>query len=350
MSSAILTSILLLLFQTPGTATVSGRLLDDAGQPAKGAVVRVFRTTPNLDYQGGSVTTVDDNGTYRFSGVSPGTYYLGVGGQPTLAELGGSAVAQSTATEFPLQYYPGVRELNQATLVEVKAGSDTVIDMKVQRVKTYALRGFIIDAATGKPPASANISLISPSPSGHGGGGSYPFRSYDAGTGKFELRNVQPGSHVLQAQAQILDAAARAAGEAAWAVFPTARVDVVVNDKDLDDLALTLKRPASILGRVRVEGQPPAGQLSIHLTPLPNSTTRMPPRADVKPDGTFEVIGVLNGEYRVEVSTPRGLEVRSLQFAGTDVLNQPLRFSESVPGALDIVLRLKPNAGELGIR
>jgi hypothetical protein len=349
MSSAILTSILLLLFQTPGTATVSGRLLDDAGQPAKGAVVSVFRTTPNLEYQGGSVTTVDDNGAYRFSGVSPGTYYLGVGGQPSLADFGGPAGAQNTATEFPLQYYPGVRELNQATLVEVKTGSDTVINMKVQRVKTYALRGFIIDAATGKPPASANISLISPSPSGRGGG-SYPFRSYDAVTGKFELRNVQPGSHVLQVQAQSQDAAAFAAGEAAWAVFPTARVDVAVNDKDLDDLTLTLKRPASILGRVRVEGQAAASQLSIHLTPLPNSTTRMPPRADVKPDGTFEVIGVLNGEYRVDVSTPRGIEVRSMRFAGADVLNQPLRFSESVPGALDIVLGVKPNAGGLGIR
>jgi hypothetical protein len=58
------------------------------------------------------------------------------------------------------------------------------------------------------------------------------------------------------------------------------------------------------------------------------------------PDGTFTITGVSSGEFSVGPITglPPGYYVREARFAAADVLTQPLRFSGSATGSLEIVL------------
>jgi hypothetical protein len=137
-----------------------------------------------------------------------------------------------------------------------------------QPPQAFRVRGTIIDAATGRPPDNPKMKLIYNPLAGLRESPLSPI--YSSVTGKFEVDNVPPGSHILQANFQLLDAAARAAGEAAWSMFPTARVPIVVTDKDLEDVALILTRPIAVSGRVRIDGT---------MVAIRNGTLRLEPVA-----------------------------------------------------------------------
>src|SRR5688572_27188056 len=59
--------------------TVSGRILDENGQPALGIPIQLMRPAYNVNgrvYQAVGTTGADDRGQYRLFGVPPGRYYL----------------------------------------------------------------------------------------------------------------------------------------------------------------------------------------------------------------------------------------------------------------------------------
>jgi hypothetical protein len=208
-----------------------------------------------------------------------------------------------------------------------------------QPPQAFRVRGTIIDAATGRPPDNPKMKLIFKPLAGLRESPLSPI--YSSVTGKFEVDNVPPGSHILQANFQLLDAAARAAGEAAWSMFPTARIPIVVTDKDLEDVALILTRPIAVPGRVRIEGPPiaiPSGTL--RLEPAAGGTQWLPPTAFVQADGVFRVDGLVDGEYFLRFgSALRSHYVKTITYDGVDILNQPWRFSGSGGGTIEVVLR-----------
>jgi uncharacterized surface anchored protein len=66
----------------------------------------------------------------------------------------------------------------------------------------------------------------------------------------------------------------------------------------------------------------------------------------VNADGTFKVDNVSPGEYRVAVNAlPPGYYVKEVRLDQTDVLDQPMRFSGTVSGPLDIVV--SANGGQI---
>jgi hypothetical protein len=318
------------------TGAIAGRIFSETGQPAVNALVQVYRPSFNPQgktYQVAGATSADDRGEYRLYGIAPGRYYLSVGKQ---VETENPATSSNSARDYAFQLYPGVSELDQAVSIEVRPGSEITIDMKPRPRQGYAVRGSVIDPETGRPPGKVNLTLILRTLVGPR---SIPVRKYDPATGIFEAQEVTAGSYTLQAQTQVLnDPSVAAAGEAAWAVFPTARVPITVVDRDLEDVVLTLKRPIAVSGRVRVEGQPTATQARVHLRPI-GDRGRMTPVVDVQPDGTFRIFGLIEGDYFVEFQHyAPGLYVKSIRFDGTDILTQPFRVSGSENGTIEIIL------------
>src|SRR5206468_273168 len=178
----------------------------------------------------------NDRGEYRLYGIPPGNYYLNVGNGPGLLRRPGQAGfgnPGSIAT-YAVSFYPGVADLSQAALIEVKSGGEIIADMRVERQRMYRVRGRIIDSRTGQPPTMADVSLSYRSLSG--GGGSFSSGpSYDPASGAFELQNVIPGQYIIQAQipetnpfVRPTDAAAFAARAAAVAARPSAQVPLSV--------------------------------------------------------------------------------------------------------------------------
>jgi hypothetical protein len=113
--------------------TVSGRILDENGQPALGIPVQLLRQTYNATgrtYQAVGAAAADDRGQYRLFGVPPGRYYLNIGNPPgpirMVAPAGGGVIGGQLAggTAYAFSYFPGVADASQAVMIEVKSGQE----------------------------------------------------------------------------------------------------------------------------------------------------------------------------------------------------------------------------------
>jgi hypothetical protein len=337
------------------TATVTGRVLDENGRPATGAPVQLVRViyNPGKNYQSPVQGVADDHGEYRLSGVTPGRYYLVAGNPP------GPLRPASATQRFSLVYYPSGSSLEQASMIELKPGGEVSFDFRVQRIRSgYRVKGRIADATGSGLPANTEIMLGYQSPLSRGSFSNG--RNFDPATGAFELQNVPPGDYALQVQipgeplsvpqGQPLLLMMRQVEQASR---PRAITPIQVVDKDLDGVVLTVTRGATVNGRLIVEGQPLSvvpnfQQMTLSLVPADGSTpTGFPPASTpASEDGRFQVVGLRQGEYRVSLRATlpptSGLYIKSIRYAGDDVLTKPLKFSGSGSGEFEVTLGRGP--------
>jgi hypothetical protein len=335
-----------------GTATVSGRVLDENGQPATGAPVQLLRpvySAQGRNLQAVGVAAVDDRGDYRVFGVPPGRYYVLAGTPP-----GGARGAVSTA-RFSMVYYPDAGDVAQAVPVDAKSASEGRADMKVRRLtRTHSVRGRVIDATGAGLPANLAINLVYRFLNSSGPAGSA--QGFNPAAGAFEIQNVFPGEYLVQAslpaQAQVqsleTDPVALAARQAAQATRPTALASIRVVDADVEGVVLTLSTGVTTTGRFTLEGQPIAAlpnlnQIRLLLPlPVPTITGSAPVAFPPDADGNFQVVGLREGEYRVQVAplgTIPGFYVKSVRYGGADILGSLFKFTGSGSGTFEVVMR-----------
>jgi hypothetical protein len=244
-------------------ATVFGRILDRNGLPLPFATIRIqkidFRTGRSglVDIQ---TTITNDLGEYRIFWLTPGQYYVQASarGTPTFgsamlvnpggANTSGTSSQSRTRTmarvtrwvglepgeSFVPIYYPATPDLQKASLVDLRAGTELNIDFTIIPVRTRTVRGVMLDAATGQPVQGAiRASLYPVERYLQSGGNTLQFIS---DKGVFEFTEIRPGSYELGATAG--DLAARAL------------IDVPDHDVDVTLRALPTVRVA---GTVRVE-------------------------------------------------------------------------------------------------
>jgi hypothetical protein len=108
-------------------ASISGTVLDSAGEPIEAAGVKLLRkawdrNARRWDSQEMHFTHTDDRGAFRFAPLAPGTYYFSVDGgdqRSGLDEKGHPAPGSG-----PVTYYGGSVTFDHATPVELAAGRD----------------------------------------------------------------------------------------------------------------------------------------------------------------------------------------------------------------------------------
>ena len=332
-----------------GTAVVRGKVIDGEGNPVPGVQVqlqRYVKTPIGWGSQGAMRTLSDDRGEYRIFKVPPGQYYLAVGNPPDApVQTPAAGGADRLLRNYAFRLYPGVTSMEQAVPIDVRDGVELAFDLRTERQPVFRISGTALNSATGRPPDTANIRLISTTPSGEKRYDN-PKRNYNRETGKFELLDVAPGEYEVELRLTGIDTEARAAGEAAWAVFPIALEPVRVVDRDIEDVALIIVRPASVSGRLRVEDMPMPTNLRIQWAPW-SVSSRVPPSVTPGPQGEFRLIGLTKGEYGMQVRVPRGAYVKSIQYDGADILNEPWRFSGSVTGSASVEIVVRPRAAEV---
>jgi len=343
---------------------VAGVIRGADGRPQAGVPIQLLRATYNASGQRafhveGSART-NDRGEYRLYWLTPGRYYLSAGTAPGPNK--GSSTSAGNPNEVPdrsfaLTYYPGVRDARAAGLIDVNAGAELDgIDFIVPVQQLLRIRGRVTDSSTGQPPPAVGLSLAYRTLAGNSGAFSAG-EKYNAKTGEFELRNVPPGSYLVQALA--LDQPASKDGAdgqalvriAALATRPNARVPIEVSNADVDGVLLTLTAGVAVPGRITVDGMPVStipgwDRIRVQLKPALESAfgPGMQPAAPIpqapRADGGFTIAGVSPGEFLVGPITglPSGFSIKEARFGQADVLNQPLRFP-GVPGSgLEIVL------------
>ncbi|HEX4999376.1 MAG TPA: hypothetical protein VFY29_14205 [Terriglobia bacterium] len=159
----------------------------------------------------------------------------------------------------------------------------------------------------------------------------------------------------------------------------TGTATVVVSDRDIDNLVVTVTPAATIQGQIRVDGQiPPTTtlqQMRIQLQEVGTATRAtggLSASAQPQADGSFRLDNVAAGAYRVMVlalggggfggggrggfggggfggggggaparggpATPINVYLKESRFQGADALDSPLRISGPATGTLDLVV------------
>lgn len=106
-------------------ASLSGRVLDEVGEPVEGARVLLRRQAyqhgeKRWQAAGGQATT-DDRGQFRFRGLDPGKY-IAVADRDVPAV--NSQYGEEPSAYYRSTYYPNVRNQADASLVELEVGAE----------------------------------------------------------------------------------------------------------------------------------------------------------------------------------------------------------------------------------
>jgi hypothetical protein len=162
-------------FSVVSDGRLSGRVLDASGQPFQKAEITLC--DPNEKRYRLSLDTVytDENGRYEFKAISPGRYALGI-------RFDGLTNQNSP---FPLAYYPGVDNIDQATIVSIGDGERIEkYDLVLPPVPVERNVGGVVLWPDGKPAPNARIEYLQVNvPIGYGTKpdkeGRFSFKAYD---------------------------------------------------------------------------------------------------------------------------------------------------------------------------
>jgi hypothetical protein len=296
---------------------ITGRVLDAEGYPVSSANVMAMQ----YGYQQGKKVLLanrsaqsDDHGEYRIFDLFPGTYYV--------RSNGGRFMQASPRSA--LTYYPGTLAAAQAAPVEVTAaGEARSIDIRLQPLRAFAIRGKLPGAGAASSARSFNSFSVRPRPMDPGFPGAYSVSTRNNST--WEISGLAPGSYVVRMTGT--DPATNAAQVA------QAFVDIV--NSDVDGVELSFAPASGISGSVKLAGTAAAALDSLRVTLLPNDEG---PQLEsrVKADGTFSIPNVFPGAYRIGVEPVESVYPKSIRMGDRELPDRQLDVTGG--GSLTIVV------------
>jgi hypothetical protein len=363
-----------LVIRLTPTGNVSGRIRDAEKQPLADVPVRLLRAVYNRfgqrTLQSVASTRTNDRGEYRIYFVAPGRYYVNAGtsSNRTLDDWFQQRDSNVVETTYSSVYFPGVVDLNQAAILEVKPGADIDgIDLRLGRQELYRMRGRVIDSRTGQPPSSIRVSLFFRSDSG--GERVDSNSNYRTSDGTFEFRGLIPGSYWVIAEVFTPSRLAESVPPAAAvprlipvafqtgqttppqpAAAPLAKsiVPVDLGASDVEGILIAMTPGVSVSGRLRIEGQAPSTQaadlerMQIYLSArneLSSKFVKVPPPKATDAEWTFGIDGVTPGEYAAHViDLPPGFYLKEASLGGSDGLHTFVQITASEAGTLNFVI------------
>jgi len=149
--------------------------------------------------------------------------------------------------------------------------------------------------------------------------------------GTFEVQNVIPGTYEVVAMNSV-DGRQY-----------SARRRIEVGASDMEGVVLTMMRGADLQGRFTVEGQATVDitRLGLNLMPFEGETgIQSRPIAFIKPNSSFTLTGVTEGNYEVRVTGRHsGTYLKSVRVEGQDVLDAGMYVGPAgIKGLMEVVL------------
>ncbi len=338
-------------FHLPRGSAITGRVLDQDGEPLVRATVRAFRSRivqgeGRIEPAAGAQT--DDRGQFRIYGLVPGIYYVSATGNTTeiaralatdaewraqFANPGGAGdrgIARGGALDddgdvihltYAPTYYPGVATLADAMQVNVPLAQDVGgIDFSLQLVTAARVSGTVL--GSNGAAGNAVVMLVADEPRSTSTSQSYSTRTNRDGT--FSISNVPPGRYLVSARTGGGRGGRGAAGpDSEFALAPLS-----VSGGAVTGVTLMLGPGATITGQATFEGGalPSPSDLSrIRIGLWATSSQQIPMlggqmNATPRNDGTFTISNVPGGSRVVRVSgVPRPFALKSVYLDGHDV-------------------------------
>ena len=295
------------------TATLSGTVLDEYGDPLPGVYVVAEpldkSLMPGLDLIGNGNT--DDRGQFRFQ-TTPGKYRL----RTQLFNEGGSGLPEiRTDGTQPAKYrdvfFPGTESSAMAAVISVKPGEEhSGIEFHLVSTPALSITGFI-----SNPPANLEVCALdvtwgpTPDRMQSGTGGTQFNYGPDAKrTNQFSLGDLKPGSYRIRAHCQTNAGTLYSQVEA-----------LMLSGASVENVALRLSPGFEVNGvllPLRLWG---SSGSKPRISLQAEGMILMPgPTVEVAPDGSFTAKNVLPGRYTVAVEPlPENAFIQSIQPKGS---------------------------------
>jgi hypothetical protein len=304
---------------------IAGRVLDDDGDPVRGAQVQAMTYT----YQTGKKQLrnieqimANDKGEFRLFGLRPGTFYLRASGRNGRFR---GIVAPEAA--FTPTYFPNTTEAAHAAPIDVAAGAQLRgFDIRLRREPRYSVRGKRPEVKHEGAPVMMQIVRRD----GFGGDFHYSQRGDNE---TFEFMDVLPGSYIVLATVTE-DEKTRVARQA---------VEVV--NADVEGVTLNFVPAIEVTGSVRVEGTPRRPLENMRVFLQGDMAFRMGQNsAEVKPDGSFAIPNVLPDIYEITVGPTQGAYVKSIKFGDAEAQERRIDLTQ---GSGPVTVLLGTDVGEV---
>lgn len=301
---------------------ITGRVLDDDGDPVRGAWVQAMAYT----YRSGkrqldSVEQVaaSDKGEFRIFGLIPGTFYLRASvanrGRYVARDIGAGSEGSPTPT-----FFPSTTDGAHAAPIEVSAGAQLRgFDIRLRREPHFSVRGK--RPQVKQEGAQVMLQIV---PKSGNGGGNWSVRQDNE---TFEFIDVLPGSYVVVGRVD----------EDGKTSIGRQAVEVV--NADVEGVTLNLAPATEVTGVVRVEGTAPHAFENMRVTLQPETLAMFgQSSAEVKPDGSFVIPEVTPDVYEVNaVGSHPGVYMKSVRFGEAEAPDDRIDLTQG-SGPLTILL------------
>jgi hypothetical protein len=359
-------------FSMPRGSAISGRLVDEFGDPIADAVVNAMRSVwsggrRKLQPTGRTATT-NDLGQFRIYGLSPGDYYVNatfrggdmMGMDVMMAAVtggpgaGAGPVGSNPNSGYAPTYFPGTANGAEAQRITLAVGQEAQnTDFALLPVKLVKITGTVI-SSEGKPVEGSMINAM-PRNADTPGMMMMAGNARTDKNGNFTISNVAPGDYTLQSRVmQFMTSGggdnmmftARIGGDSG-SEAEVGSLPISVGGEDLSNVIIVTSKGATAAGHLTFEdGTKPTTLTGIRVSASavdadgPVASFGGP--GTVKVDGTFELRGLV-GTRIVRVSNlPAGWMLKSVSVNGTEITDTGMDFKpgEAVTG-VDITLTSK---------
>ena len=312
--------------------SISGTVTDADGDPLAGVNVRLLVASYNrrtLRYMPRAFATTDNRGRYRIGGLQPGKYFLMANAQawprpPAKAEVVRGQEAEES--RYGTLFYPNADRISAAAPITLGSGANLEdFDLHLTAQAASRIEGkLVVPAETGP---KAQIMVWVREEDGTEGG-------INQGVGvnladyTFVVGDLLPGRYLVTASCTA-EGRTYGGGE---------HVEVGRNPVSL---TIRLEPGVDLAGSVRLEGD--AGgerpQFRVMLVRGDGVPSYPLPEAQMKPDGTFRIAGVLPGVWDIDVEpVPKGGYIKSMRLGDRDVLRQDMTIGPETREPLNVVV------------
>jgi len=303
---------------------ISGRVLDENGDPIPGAAVEALRyaySRYRKVWRTVQTATTNDRGEYRLFNLAPGRWYLEVTRYLGIPPVPGRVHSTVVEEGYPATFYPGVTQPSAAGAIEVAPNTDLrEVDFRLHRTRVYHLRG------TSAPGASVyayrcaedrvSFASLKTSPSG-----------------AFDFKGLAPGCYWL---------ASELAGQPK--LVSQAR-QLNITDCDIDDVTFRLEPAFSIQGTILVEEGSMDKLRSARIVLEPTGGIATGSNGAIGGDGAFTLTNVAPAAYLIRVDHASGLYLKTVRFGNLDI-SADCRL-DATPGAGPLTMILRGDSGQL---
>ena len=305
--------------KNPHFGGVSGQIMDANGAPVAGAQVRAMKTGE----QGfGATVTADENGVYKFRGLTAGEYIMSAAPRKQEPAAKGTPTVEGVLGDT---YYPSAIDRRMAAPVVVPLdGELTDISITLISRSLHRVSGTVRAEGDGHPIAGATVRLEKkkddqPAANEDSSGIQAAMSNYLATTdpqGNWALSNLPDGVYTILVRSGSNVAAKQER-------FVNKSQELTIAGSDVQDLTIEVSTGGIISGHVTVElGNGPTPAISIGVGA---ANTR------VEPDGNFVVAGVPEGEFplAVLIRPQNAFYAKSIELNGLDLLRTKLKVGSS---------------------